>query len=144
MGSIDSLRGVVCSLSINPSEAMLQEHHISESTMLTSRISLNCENIQDWLSFHEEFARVFGFPDFYGKNMDAWIDCLTSLDVPADGMSGVHCEPGSVLTVQLENVKSFAQRCPEQYIALLECTAFVNWRRIETGSSSVLTLSFHN
>ena len=105
-------------------------------------VCLDCDNIQDWPSFHEEFARVFGFPTFYGNNMNAWIDCLTSLDAIEDGMSSVHCEPGAVLTLRLQNVKRFSTRCPEQYKALIECSAFVNWRRIESGSSSVLALSF--
>jgi hypothetical protein len=115
---------------------------IPESHMITSRISLDCENIRDWPSFHEKFARVFGFPDFYGGNMDAWIDCMTSLDAPEDGLSSVHCASGSVLTLELQNVKSFRERCSMQYNALLECAAFVNWRRIESGDSSVLALSF--
>jgi RNAse (barnase) inhibitor barstar len=85
---------------------------------------------------------MFGFPDFYGKNMDAWIDCLTSLDAPEDGMSNVHCAPGAVVTLELENVKDFEYRCPEQYKALIECSAFVNWRRNEAGDPSVLALSF--
>lgn len=105
-------------------------------------VRVDCGNIHDWPSFHREFAQVFGFPAFYGNNMDAWIDCLTSLDAPEDGMSSIHCEPGTVLTLELENVKDFAQRCPEEYKALVECAAFVNWRRIEVGGSSVLALSF--
>lgn len=111
-------------------------------TVTTARVSLNCKNIRDWNTFHEEFARVFGFPDFYGKNMDAWIDCMTSLDAPEAGMSYVHCEPGTVLTLELENVEAFANLCPEQYKALIECSAFVNWRRLERGNPSVLALSF--
>lgn len=110
--------------------------------VITSRVSLDCKNIKGWDSFHDEFARVFGFPDFYGKNMDAWIDCLTSLDSPADGMSTVHCNAGTVLTLELENVEAFANRCPEQYQALIRCSAFVNWRRLEIGEPSVLALSF--
>ena len=107
-----------------------------------AKVPLDCKNIRDWNSFHEEFARVFGFPDFYGKNMDAWIDCMTSLDAPEDGMSNVHCEPGTVLTLELENIEPFANRCPEQHKALIECSAFVNWRRLERGNPSVLALSF--
>ena len=96
--------------------------------MITAKVSLDCNSINDWNSFHEEFARVFGFPAFYGRNMDAWIDCLTSLDEPEDGMSSVHCARGSVVTLALANVKAFAERCPEQYNAVIECSAFVNWR----------------
>jgi hypothetical protein len=66
--------------------------------------------------------------------MDAWIDCMTSLDAPADGMSNVHSEPGTVLTLELDNVQGFANRCPEPCKALIECSAFVNWRRLEQPS----------
>jgi RNAse (barnase) inhibitor barstar len=38
---------------------------------------LNTLAISDWQSLHEESRQAFGFPDFYGMNMDAWIDCLT-------------------------------------------------------------------
>jgi hypothetical protein len=110
--------------------------------MIVSRIAIDCTRIRDWPSFHEEFARIFGFPDFYGKNMDAWIDCLTSLDVPEDGLTSVHCLSGSVLTLELQDVKQFKEGCPEQYAVLIECSAFVNWRRIESGGSSVIALSF--
>ncbi|MEZ4786185.1 MAG: barstar family protein [Candidatus Kapaibacterium sp.] len=27
--------------------------------------------ISDWKSFHDLFHKTFGFPDFYGENMDA-------------------------------------------------------------------------
>ncbi|WP_263414268.1 barstar family protein [Terriglobus aquaticus] len=98
--------------------------------------------IRDWSSFHSEFARVFGFPAFYGKNMNAWIDCMTSLDQPDDGMSTVHCAPGSVLTLQMINAGDFASRCPEQYEALVQCATFVNARRLELGEEPVLALDF--
>jgi hypothetical protein len=113
------------------------------SFVIRSRVRLDCDKIRDWASFHNEFAQLFGFPVFYGNNMDAWIDCFTSIDAPDDGMTSIHCAPGTVMTLELENVRRFAQRCPEQYNALIEAAAFVNWRRIEVGEPSVLALSFH-
>jgi RNAse (barnase) inhibitor barstar len=110
--------------------------------LITSKVSIDCDNIRDWPSFHEEFARIFGFPDFYGKNMNAWIDCMTSLDKPEDGMSSIHCSPDSVLTIELQNARQFRECCREQYDAIIECSAFVNWRRSEVGESTVLALSF--
>ena len=110
--------------------------------MFVASAKIECDRITDWPSFHDEFGRVFKFPSFYGRNMDAWIDCMTSLDAPKDGMTSIHCEPGKVLTVELENVKPFMARCPEQYAAIVECSAFVNWRRIERGESAVLALSY--
>jgi RNAse (barnase) inhibitor barstar len=107
-------------------------------------VKIDTRRIRDWDSFHEVFAETFGFPSFYGRNMDAWIDCLTSLDEPADGMTTAHAPPGGVVALQLEYVKDFARRCPEQYAAVIECSAFVNWRRIEVGNPPVLALSFNN
>jgi hypothetical protein len=109
--------------------------------MIASKVVLDCDRIKDWRSFHEEFARVFGFPDFYGKNMNAWMDCLSDLDDPGTGMTGVHCERGSVLALELLHVKAFRARCPELYDAIVECAAFVNWRRLEVGQPAVLALS---
>ena len=111
--------------------------------MITSLVSVDCDAITDWPSFHEAFAYTFGFRDFYGKNMNAWVDCLTYLDDPAAGMTNVHCAPGAVMVLELLNVKAFRQRCPEQYDAVIECSAFVNWRRLETGEPAVLAMSFY-
>jgi len=110
--------------------------------MIATKVSLDCDGIRDWQSFHEPFASAFGFPDFYGKNMNAWIDCLTCLDDPDAGMTNVHCSPGSVMVLELLKVEPFRERCADQYNAVIECTAFVNWRRIETEQPAVLALSF--
>jgi hypothetical protein len=106
-------------------------------------VRIETDSITDWASFHETFAAALGFPDFYGRNMDAWIDCLTYADED-DGMRNVTVGAGDVLTLALENVDSFARRCPEQYAAAVECTAFVNWRRIESGIRPIIALSFNH
>ena len=103
-------------------------------------IRIDTEAINDWASFHKVFADAFGFPDFYGNNMDAWIDCMTRLD---DEFNSVRVEPGELVTLQLENIKSLKQRCPEQHTKLIECAAFVNWRRIDVGEPPILVLSFN-
>jgi RNAse (barnase) inhibitor barstar len=106
-------------------------------------VRLDTRRITDWDSFHRVFAEELGFPGFYGCNLDAWIDCMSSLDAPEDGMTSVHAPPGGVVTLHLEHVAEFARRCPEQYDALVECSAFVNFRRIEMGEPAVLALAFH-
>ena len=106
-------------------------------------VKLDTDRITDWDTFHNVFAEVFGFSGFYGHNMDAWIDCMTSLDAPADGMTKVHAQPDSVVVLELEHVNDFAHRCPEQYAAVIECSAFVNWRKMEAGEPAVLALSFY-
>jgi RNAse (barnase) inhibitor barstar len=106
-------------------------------------IRIDAREIADWDSFHEVFDRAFGFPDFYGRNLDAWIDCMTSLDSPEAGMTRVHAPEGGVVTIQLDNVAELADKCPDIYAAIVECSAFVNWRRIEQGLRPIVALSFH-
>jgi Barstar (barnase inhibitor) len=106
-------------------------------------VSIDTRRIQDWETFHDVFAEIMGFPSFYGRNMNAWIDCMTYLDEPDDGMTSVHTPEGGVLVLQLEHLDDFATRCPSQYAAVINCAAFVNWRRIESGGGPVLVLSFY-
>ena len=68
---------------------------------------------------------------------------MTSLDDPSAELSRVHAPPGGVVVLQLEHVDNLIDRCPEQYGTLIECAAFVNWRRIELGEPAVLALSFY-
>jgi RNAse (barnase) inhibitor barstar len=105
-------------------------------------IGIDGAQITSWDAFHDVFARTLGFPDFYGRNMDAWIDCMTDVDADS-GMSTVQVARGHVLTIAIENVDTFASRQPKIYEALLEAVALVNFRRIEVGDSAVLALSFH-
>jgi hypothetical protein len=110
--------------------------------MNVNLVSVDCAKIRDWKSFHDEFATVFGFPEFYGRNLDAWVDCMTSLDRPEDAMSRIHVAPDHALALQLENVAPFRVNHPELYAAIIECSAIVNWRRIEAGEPAVLAISF--
>lgn len=109
---------------------------------MTKNIQIDGNTIKDWASFHNQFAQVLGFPGFYGRNMDAWNDCMTSLDAPEDELSSVHVAPGDVLVLCISEAADLKKRCPDIYDALVECSAFVNWRRIEKGAPAVLALSF--
>jgi RNAse (barnase) inhibitor barstar len=92
-------------------------------------LKIDAREITDWDSFHDVFARTCGFPDFYGRNMNAWIDCMTYLDEPEDTMTIVHVQPGEILTIHLEYSEDFRKRCPEIVKALVNCVEFVNEHR---------------
>jgi len=104
---------------------------------------IDCNRIADWDSFHDVFSDAFGFPGFYGRNMNAWIDCMTYLDEPDAEMTAIHAPETGCLVLQLDNVKPLAARDRDIYDAIIECTAFVNWRRMEKGDRPVLMLSFY-
>lgn len=105
-------------------------------------VNIPTKRITDWASFHDVFSEVMGFPDFYGRNMNAWVDCMTSLDSPAEGMSKIYCVSPDVVVLHLTDVENFKSRCHELYDAIVECSAFVNFRRLELGQPAVLALSF--
>jgi RNAse (barnase) inhibitor barstar len=110
---------------------------------LEKMIRIDADGIVDWETFHAVFASAFGFPDFYGCNMNAWIDCLTYLDEPEAEMTNVHVASGESLTLIIDHAGQFKSRCPEQFAALVECAGFVNWRRIDIGNPPVLMLAFY-
>jgi len=104
-------------------------------------LRIDADQIEDAESFHTMFAVQLGFPEWYGRNMDAWIDCMSHLDDPATGMTTVHVESGQVLSLVIDHASAFKARCPDLFAALLECAAFVNWSRIEAGRTPLIALA---
>lgn len=45
-------------------------------------IILNAEKLKERAAAHEYLKKLFGFPDYYGKNLDALYDCLTDIQRP--------------------------------------------------------------
>lgn len=105
-------------------------------------VEIDTNTIIDWSSFHDVFKAELGFPEFYGRNINAWIDCLTSADEPRDGLTTVHAPDGGVLVLRLSDAADLASRCPDIYEAIVDCTAFVNYRRMEVGERPVLALAY--
>ena len=105
-------------------------------------VRLEGRRITGWDSFHDESQRVFGFPAFYGRNLNAWIDCMMSIDRAEDGMSSIHVAPGATLAIEILDARHLKHEYREQYDALIECTAFVNWSRLQRGEPPSLALSF--
>jgi Barstar (barnase inhibitor) len=97
------------------------------------------ERIFDWHSFHQESAKLFGFPEFYGQNMNAWIDCLTYL-TDDDGMKSISLGKGENLVLRIPEFEVFFHRVPEVCSALLECSTSLNQRYIEAGEQHRLVL----
>ena len=107
-------------------------------------VVVDTTEIKDWQSFHQIFSQSFGFPEFYGNNMDALIDCLSSLDAPQAEMTRVHVKQGETLAIQLSAVNSFRRRCPEQFEALQDACAFVNWRRARNQGAPLVAPSYYD
>jgi hypothetical protein len=107
-----------------------------------TRVTFDGNRLTDWDAFHNAFAETFGFPSFYGRNMNAWIDCMSSLDAPEDGMSTIHAPDGGIVLLEILHVEEFAHAQRELYDALVGASAFVNYRKVQAGEAPVLALAF--
>jgi len=102
-------------------------------------VRLDGSEITDWNAFHTACRTAFGFPDFYGCNMDAWIDCLSSLRED-DGMSRFRLEGDDMLCIEVLHTDALRQQAPAILAALEDCTAEVNERYAESGEKPALAL----
>jgi hypothetical protein len=102
-------------------------------------VTIPTEDILDWESFHDVFQRRFKFAAYYGRNMNAWVDLMTYLDLPgqADALS---VDPGVIVGLRLDDAATFARRAPNLYAAVVESVAFVNHRRLRAGKEPLLAL----
>jgi RNAse (barnase) inhibitor barstar len=105
--------------------------------MASRSVRIETVGITDWETFHSVFAETMGFPQFYGRNLNAWIDCMNYFD---HGMTRFKVGPGELIHLEIADTKDFSRRAPEIFKAFIECAAFVNWRRVEQGERPILSL----
>ena len=102
-------------------------------------VRIDAGRIRDWESFHSVFATELGFPAFYGRNMNAWVDCMSAFDDPGSGLTTVRGAADDPVVLRLDDVDAMPA---EIYQALVESAGFVNWRRMEAGEPPILVLAF--
>ena len=110
---------------------------------MIKKVRINADLITDWDSFHQIFKVTFGFPDFYGRNMNAWIDCMTDIDDKETRMTKVWINKTDTLVIALTNSDDFKERCSDIYLALLECSAFINARKIESDQQAMIAIALN-
>ena len=106
---------------------------------MMAMIRMETGNITDWVSFHSTCREAFGFPEFYGNNKDAFIDCLTYID-ERDGMSNIVLGNGEMLKIELKSGVDFRERLPEIYQWLIDAIAEVNDWFIDEGKPKKISL----
>ena len=65
---------------------------------------------------------------------------MTYLDDPDSDMSRIKVARDEFVIIKVEDADDFKNRCPKQYEALIQCTAFVNYRRVNVCEAPILAL----
>lgn len=101
-------------------------------------VDLDGKKITGREAFHDACQAAFGFPDFYGRNMDAWIDCMSTLRED-DGLTKFRLGPDEVLEIRLLHSDTLRRKA-EIFRALTECVSLVNEGYEEAGEKPALSL----
>jgi RNAse (barnase) inhibitor barstar len=104
-------------------------------------IRIIASQILNWNAFHSFFQREFGFPEFYGRNVNAWIDCMGDLDKPENGMSTFTVKKGQMLVLHLTHIDELKRKAPDIYYMILECSAHINRNRMASGELPLVVIS---
>lgn len=75
--------------------------------MKIKKLSVDFSQVNNLEEMHDALAKVFSFPDFYGKNVHALIDCWSSLRFPEDEMSGITAEKDEVVLLEVKGLSRF-------------------------------------
>ena len=93
--------------------------------------------MSDWAAFHAQSKSAFGFPDFYGASMDAFVDCLSYLR-DDDGMSAIRLGPDEVLRIEILHADAWRAAQPDMLEEVLYCIAGINERYEDYGEKPAL------
>jgi RNAse (barnase) inhibitor barstar len=88
--------------------------------MIQKVVNIDLTSFQDMKEVHIFLQDKFGFPDFYGKNVNALIDCWTSLRFPEDEMCNLTINSEEILILRIKGFSSASQSITEQLITAIE------------------------
>lgn len=96
------------------------------------KIQTDGKLLADWGLFHDFFENTFCFPGYYGRNMNAWNDCMSD-----------YCYENGLVSLHINNASELKALNSEAFNALVECSAFINWRSTKEGGDPLVVLSFY-
>ena len=102
---------------------------------MIKKMKLNFANVKNSEQMHQLFKEEFGFPDFYGANIHALIDCLSSLRHPEDKMSKITLKHDEILVLEC---KGLTHKKNEFLSELMAAISYVNEREISRGNEPSL------
>ncbi|MCR9173203.1 MAG: barstar family protein [bacterium] len=103
--------------------------------MKQKEITINFNQVSSTEDFHGSMKSAFKLPDFYGENVNALIDCLSSLRYPEDEMIGIVLEQDEFLAIKTKGLSALPQLLFNHFIISIE-----NANRLEIHRGNTPTL----
>ena len=101
-------------------------------------LDIDFSGVDSQPQLHALLKTVFGFPDFYGANFHALVDCWSSLRSPEDGMSNfVLYDPSDTVTLRSRGLTRLDR---DSLFVLVGALQDVNARELRNGFSSMMFL----
>ncbi|AHG20350.1 hypothetical protein Z042_12425 [Chania multitudinisentens RB-25] len=88
------------------------------------RVKIDFSKIKTLDDFYTELSNLFGFPDFFGRNINALIDCFFSLRYPQDEMTKIHVTDSEYLLIELYHFSLATNEIKETLIVTIENVSF--------------------
>lgn len=88
-------------------------------------VHLDGEKIHTWDDFHHESKHQFGFPSYYGNNLDAWVDCLSYLR-DSDNMTKFKLKPYEKISIEINHSAALKKHIPELIDEISYCVTMLN------------------
>lgn len=102
--------------------------------MKAKEITINFDNLNK-KGLLEDLKEKLGFPDFFGMNWDALIDCVSNMRQPEAELSEVFLDEDEVLIINCRNLLQ-ADFDTNEFLGVVQC---INGRELSScGNSQVL------
>jgi hypothetical protein len=105
-------------------------------------VEIDGSKINSWHDFHTHFKESMGFFDGYGMNLDAWIDCMTDIDLGENALSKITVPKGETLYLKILNTLQFSETHSEILQQFVLLTSSVNLRFKEFNHETRIALLF--
>ncbi len=110
----------------------------NNKNLIFKEIVIDFSKINILEEMHNQLKETFGFPEFYGKNVNALIDCWSSLRFPLDGMNELTIDkPNEVVLFKAIKLSSKSLVILNHLIIAIEN---VNSRNLEIGQTPCILL----
>ena len=86
-------------------------------------VEIDGSRIKDFDSFHDEFQAKIGFFEGYGRNLNAWVDCMTDMFTEGEyeSLTKFNLVEGDTFVLIVANSEQWSQQAPEVFEEFVSC-----------------------